>query len=268
MNPEWLSAHLDGELSDRESAELGAALADDPALRAELDAIGRVRATLRSAAVEPPAGSLERIVATLGGEPDHAPVIPLASRRRVPTFAAVAAAVVIIASVVGGVGGTTSVPALGELVARHEAAAAESEDFMAETIEMPMDKAATMAPTLPADFEMQHAFVDGPTVHLVYQTPQGVAMSVFRQQGSTDMADLPAGEVSHAGSNPMWSATYGTSYVAVVDSSGFVWVVVAAEPHDTMMVAMMDDLPSRSPSFGDRARDAADAAIRPFRFWD
>ena len=63
MNEEWLSAHLDGELSASEAAELEAALATDPDLAAVYADLARVRSVLRAGAVEPPVGSIERIVA-------------------------------------------------------------------------------------------------------------------------------------------------------------------------------------------------------------
>ena len=267
MNSDWLSAHLDGELDPSDTTELEAALAADPALVAELADLSRVRDLLRSSAVEPRAGAIERILASVEAD-DLAPVIDLDSRRRVPTFAAVAAAVVIIASVVGGVGGATSVPALGDLVARHEAAAAGNEEFMADSHEMPLDEAASGAPAMPADYSMLHAFAEGSTIHLIYVTSSGSAVSVFRQPGEADLNDLPAGDVSAAAYGDVWSASYDGSYVVVVDGSGYIWIVVGSEPHDTMMVAMMDDLPSRSPSLGERLRDVADAAVRPFNPWD
>ena len=47
MKPEWLSAHLDGELDATERAEVEAALAADPALAAEYDALAEVRRVVR-----------------------------------------------------------------------------------------------------------------------------------------------------------------------------------------------------------------------------
>lgn len=268
MKPEWLSAHLDGELTAAEAAEVEAALHTDPALRAEYEAVAAVRATLRAAAVEVPADALDRIADAVAEAPDVAPVIALDRRRRVPLTAAAAAAVVIIASVVSGVGGTAVAPALGDLVARHEAAAAEHPDFMADAEEMPMDDAVGMGPAMPADYVMQHVFVDGSTLHFVYLSAAGAPISIFRQDGEADLDGLPEGKMVEGDTHDMWSATQGANHVAVVEGTGFTWTIVAPEPHDTMMVAMMDDLPARDPSLADRARDAADAVVEPFRFWD
>ncbi len=57
----------------------------------------------------------------------------------------------------------------------------------------------------------------------------------------------------------------GDRHVAVVDGRGYVWTVVGADDHDTMMVAMTDDLPGREPSLLERLGDAADAVVRPWR---
>lgn len=270
MNGEWLSAYLDDEIDDADRIELEAALARDPELVAELDELRRVRALLRGAEVEPRPGAIERVVAAVAAADGE--VVRLAARRRVPTFAAVAAALVIIASVVGGVGGSSSVPALGDLVARHEAAAAGEMPPMDDGDPVPMDEATTMAPGMPADYSMTRAFADSSVVHLVYVSGQGVPVSVFRQDGEPDMEALEGGTTSRAHGDTMWSSTVssssdGTAYVVVLDGDGYVWVLVSAEPYDDMDT-MMIDLPSRSPSILDRARDVADSVVSPFRVWD
>jgi hypothetical protein len=282
VNEEWLSAHLDGELSSSEAAELEAVLASDPALAAIHDDLARVRAMVRGSVVEPPQGTLERIVAGVERADEHAnpdrpvaPVYSLASRRRVPTFAAVAAALVIIASVVGGLGGSDSLPALGDLIAQHEAAASvidgepmpDHMDHMGMD-EIPMDEAMDVALPMPADFSVRHAFASGSITQLVYMSADGEPVSVFRHEGETDLGDLGNGSVSSGPEAEMWSARRLDAYVAVVDGTGYVWVIVSAEPHDDMMDDMMDDLPTRSPSIGERLRDTADAAVEPFRFWN
>ena len=65
MNDDWLSAHLDGELTDAEAAEVDAALVADPVLAADLDHLRRIRHMLRDASITPPEGSIERIVAAI-----------------------------------------------------------------------------------------------------------------------------------------------------------------------------------------------------------
>lgn len=282
MKPEWLSAHLDGELDPAERATVDEALAADPALAAEYAGLADVRRTLRGELLDPPHGVIDRIIAEVeaaDAEPASgvavAPVVRLADRRRVPTFAAAAAAMAIIASVVGGIGGAESLPAIGDFVAQHEAAAAvvagapmpdDMADEMMDMDEMPMPDAMAVAPTMPDDMAMAQAYVDGSTIHLVYLTSAGEPVSVFRHEGDTDVDDLGEGSVSTADGADMWSAPRDGRYVVVIDGTGYVWVVVSDGPHDDMMDDMMDELPSRSPSLGDRLRDMADAVVDPFAF--
>jgi len=276
MNDDWLSAHLDGELPAIEATELAAALAEDPRLQADYDDLSRVRAMLREGTVELPAGTIERLVAAVAADEESpesaaaAPVVSLVSRRRVPTFAAAAAAMVIIASVVGGLGGSTNLPALGDLIDQHEAAAGVIEgapmpDELHDMDVMPMEKATSEAPPMPADYSMEHAFVRGRTLHLVYRTLDGEPVSVFRHEGDADVNDLGGGSVVSSDEADMWSAPMDNAYVAVVDGTGYVWIVISAEPHDDMMGDLMHDLPTRSASLGERLRDAADAVVEPFR---
>lgn len=279
MNEEWLSAHLDGELSADEQRELDAVLASDGELARIHDDLARVRATLRrAAAIEPPAGALDRISATVASADDTdggaglAPVVSLTRRRRVPTLAAAAAAFVIIASVVGGLGSAATIPALGQLLEQHEAAAAMVEGApMPSTMEsslMPMDEAAGAALPMPDELAMEYAFVDGGLVHLVYRTADGHAVSVFRQQGDADMGQLGDGTRASSDEADMWAAAMDETPVVVVDGSGYFWVVFGMAPDDEMAHDLMYDLPTRSPSLGERLRDVADAAVEPFRFWD
>ncbi|MFT5203205.1 MAG: hypothetical protein ACI9C1_002602 [Candidatus Aldehydirespiratoraceae bacterium] len=284
MNEEWLSAHLDGELDDVEEAELEAALAADPVLAATYGDLARVRSLLRSETSQPLAGAIEQIIASvdaadestaeqLGSPAPRAPVVTLASHRRVPRFAAAAAAMVIIASVVGGVGGGNSLPAIGDLIAQHDAAAAVVEgepmpDDMDHMDPMPMDKALSMAPLMPDDLSMEHAFLSGPTLHLLYVGAEGESISVFRHEGETDLASLDGDGLAESDHRNMWSGPAGGSYVVVIDGTGFVWIIVSEKPHNDMIGDMMDDLPTRSPSLGDRVRGTADTIVDTFRFWD
>lgn len=267
MTPEWLSAYLDDELDPARRAEVESSVARDPALAAELEEVREIRSMLRRSVVEPPAGSIGRIVAVVAASPGG--VVRLAERRRTPTLAALAAVMVIIASVVGGVGGTSIVPALGDLVARHEAAAAGVDPPGDDGDPMPMDDAAVMAPAMPSGYSMMGAFADSSLVHLVYVSGRGVPVSVFRQDGEADMDGLRGGTMGDG--DRLWSSDVEANHVVVVDGDGYVWVFVSGEPHDEMdemMDTMMTDLPQRSPSIVDRVRDVADTAVAPFRFWD
>jgi hypothetical protein len=284
MNEEWLSAHLDGELGDAQEAELKAALAADSVLAATCDDLARVRTLMRSETARPLDGAIERIVASVeaadrsvaeqrNASAQRAPVVTLASRRRVPRFAAAAAAMVIIASVVGGVGGGDSLPAIGDLIAQHEAAAGVVEgdpmpDDMDHMDPMPMDNAMSMAPAMPDDLSMEHAFLSGSTLHLLYVGPEGEPISVFRHEGEADLGALDAVGLAESDHRGMWSGPAEGAYVAVIDGTGFVWIVVSEHPHNDMMGDMMDDLPTRSPSLGDQVRETADIVVDSFRFWD
>jgi hypothetical protein len=266
-----LSAWLDGELDAGEAEALADELEADPVLAAELEDVARVRAILRSAAdVKPRPGALDRIVAVVAADETAAavdspvPVVDLGRRRRVSRVAAIAAALAIIGAVVGGVGGSTTLPAVGDLVARHDAAASDA--MPADSHPMPMDDVDGMGPAMPSDLKMSGAFhSDGGLLHLVYRDNVGSVVSVFRQAGETDVEQLPDGKVADMSGTEVWSSTVADMSVAVIDGDGFVWTVVGDDDHDPMMVAMMDDLPSRSPSLGDRLRDAADAVVRPWR---
>jgi len=280
VNEEWLSAHLDGELSPDEERNLDEALLTDLRLAETLDELARVRSMLRDSVVDIPAGALERAIRTVEADDEQvqaaataAPVVSLTGRRRLPSLAAVAAVVAIIAGVVGGLGGSTTVPALGDLIARHEVAAAVIEgepmpDEMADMDPMPMADAAQAALPMPAEYSMEQGFVDGGTIHLLYRTHLGEPVSVFRQEGDVDMAALGDGSMVHGDEADMWTAPMRGSHVAVVGGDGYLWVVVGPAPTDDMMDDMMHDLPTREPSVTERLRHAADAVVDPFRIWD
>jgi negative regulator of sigma E activity len=103
-----LSAYLDGSLSDGETAEVEAALAEDPELRRELEGMRRAVELLRlHGPVEAPAGFHARVLARVDAEPPPGRVISLWRRTlgRVPVEAlALAAAAVIVVLVIQGRG--------------------------------------------------------------------------------------------------------------------------------------------------------------------
>lgn len=279
------SAWLDGELADDEIAELEAELAADPELREEFEALRSVRDLIRAESmVAMQAGALDRIIAEVAAtdtvdddivvvadEPAPAPVVSLHERRRrVPTFAAVAASFAIIVSVVGGLGGDTTLPAVGELVARHDAAAAD----------MPldggdMDKMDDMAGDMPAmtgSMEMMAAEIDDDLVHAVYESSTGSLISVFRQDGDLDVDELvdemDGGDTGEMDGLPAWGKDIGDLHVTVLDGDGYVWTIVhdVDAPMDDMMNDVMSDLPSRSSGARERLHDVAEAIVEPFGF--
>ncbi len=269
-----ISAWLDGELDSDEAARFESELAADEALRAELDSVAGVRALLRAAGrVSLEEGALERIVRAVAAEPEPeagpggGAVVALESRRRVPTLAAVAASFIIVLSVVGGVGGDTTLPAVGDLVARHAAAAAA--DDMPPSDEEAMADAKSDGPAMPSGYVIAHAWRSDDITHMMYAGPDGSMLSVFQQVGETDVAMVGdemggKGDVSDMGGTPMWSGSVADTHVAVLDGDGYLWTFVGDADHDTMEI-MMAELPGREPGLIERMRDAADAIVEPFR---
>lgn len=281
IDDDRISAFLDGELPESAAAEFEAEITANPSLAAEVESFAAVRNLLRTeAGVQPRAGAMERIVATVSAEAlaDHragdaevgpgtvAPVVQLSGRRRVPGLAAAAASFVIIGSVVGGLGGSTTLPAVGDLVARHAAAAAA--ESMPASDDDVMSEAMAEGPSVPSGYEIAHASRDGSVIHLVYAGPDGSMVSIFQQEGDTDVSmigdEMGKGELGEMGGQPMWSGSVGDTHVAVLDGDGYLFTVVGDADHDTMVV-MMGGLPSRDPGFTARLSDAADAIVEPFR---
>ncbi|MEO0493090.1 MAG: hypothetical protein AAF081_06715 [Actinomycetota bacterium] len=276
------SGYLDGELPAEERPEIEAALAADPELRAEFDALRSVRDLIRAEAmVVMRPGSFERIVAEVEAdsgddiivvpeaEPVVAPVVALADRRRrVPTFAAVAASFAIIVSVVGGLGGETTLPAVGELIARHDAAAA---DMPTDTGDMDDDMMASM-PAMDDTMSMMGAEVDDDLVHAIYESSSGSVVSVFRQDGDLDVDELvdemDGGDTGVMDGLPMWGKDIGDLHVTVLDGDGYVWTIVSDvdDTMDEVMTDAMADLPSRSSGVRERLHDVAEAIVEPFGF--
>lgn len=243
-----------------------------------------VRAALAGAPpVEPRPGALERIIAAVAAEPEtseagasrtapDAAVVALDDHRRTraqrwaPRVAAAAVVLAVIGVVVGGVGTDTEIPAIGDLIASHEAAASETMPESAHV--MPLDDAHDMEPAMPESMSMAAAYVvAGDTVQLVYHDVEGGVVSVFRQVGDTDLDDLgDAGHVEIMGDSTVWVAVVAEMHVAVIDGDGYVWTVVADHHDAEMMTVMTERLPSRSPSLLERVRDAADAVVDPWRF--
>lgn len=280
------SAWLDGELADDEVAELEAELAADPELQEEFEALRSVRDLIRAESmVAMQAGALDRIIAEVAAEdsvdddivvvadePAPAPVVSLDERRRrIPTFAAVAASFAIIVSVVGGLGGETTLPAVGELVARHDAAAAEMPLDGGDMDKMDDDMAGDM-PSMTDSMEMMAAEIDDDLVHAIYESSTGSLISVFRQDGDLDVDELvdemDGGDTGEMDGLPAWGKDIGDLHVTVLDGDGYVWTIVhdVDAPMDDMMNDVMSDLPSRSSGARERLHDVAEAIVEPFGF--
>lgn len=237
------------------------------------DAFDDIRDLLSTAPlVDPRPGALDRIIASVAAATSPGtPIIDLTARRTArsqrwyPRVAAAAVVVAIIGAVVGGVGADTRIPAVGDLVASHQAAAAEVMPDAAQAL--PMDDAHELEPAMPETMWMTAAYVEaGDTVHLVYADGGGGVVSIFRQVGDTDLADLgAAGDVEMMGDTAVWIAVVAEVHVVVVDGEGYVWTVVADHHDEAMMAVMAGDLPERSPSLYDRILDLADTVADPWR---
>lgn len=274
IDDDRLSAYLDDELASAERDEVEIALASDSALRSLLAELAETKAVLGDSMIELSSASIDRMIGAveLADEqrpPTLSPVVDLASRRRVPTFAAVAASIVIIASVVGGVGGTASIPAIGDLIVRHEVAASVLESG----VELAMDDDAMHemmddGPSIPSRLDLTYADQDGSLLHAVFESPEGLMLSLFRQDGDADLNEigneLGIGEIVDMGGHEMWASDMGETHIAVIDGDGFTWTIVGDAEADHMMT-IMSGLPARSPSIGERIGDVANAIVRPFR---
>ncbi len=265
MNPEddRFSAWLDDELGPAERLAVEQELAANPKRAAEVEDLASVRSLLRNAAlIEPRDGALDRIVSSVAADPGLAPVISLASRRRVPLIAAMAASFAIIASVVGGLGGSSTLPAVGRLIAQHEAAASVSHHDPITATDMP---------TLGDTMALMHTEADHGVVHALYATDEGDMVSVFRQDGHLDAEALSddmhgMGSTSDMGGHAMWSADVDGSHVAVLDGDGYVWTVVTST-NTEMSMDVMADLPGRSESVADRLAAVAESIVEPFELF-
>ena len=274
IDDDRLSAYLDDELASAERDEVEIALASDSALRSLLAELAEMKAVLGDSMIEPSSASIDRMIGAIERVDEQRPptlssVVDLASHRRVPTFAAVAGSIVIIASVVGGVGETASIPAIGDLIVRHEAAASDLESG----VELAMDDDAMHemmddGPSIPIRLDLTYVDQDGPLLHAVFESPEGLMLSLFRQDGDADLNEigneLGIGEIVDMGGHEMWASDMGETHIAVIDGDGFTWTIVGDAEADHMMT-IMSDLPARSPSIGERVGDVADTIVNPFR---
>jgi len=262
------SGWLDGELDAEEEAAVEAEIAADPAVAAEVESLRAVRSLLRAQghlAVRPAA--VEHLIAEVAtrdrGVVAATDVISLHPRRRVPLLAAAVASFALVVSVIGGVGGASTLPAVGDLITRHDAAAAvmTGEGTGAEHDDMP-----AMGETM----EMMSVDRADGVAHAVYAAVDGSAVSVFRQDGDFDAelmaADL-GGDVGEMDGHDMWSADLEARHVAVLDGEGYVWILVSdvdVDPMADLMPGMLDELPTRAPSITERVRSVVSAVVEPF----
>lgn len=264
------SAWLDDELSVDEAVEVVAEIASDPVLAAEVESLREVRALLRSdGQVTLRAEAVDALMARVeegaeeGPSTRDADLVTFTRRRRVPAFAAAAASCALVVSVVGGIGGGATLPAVGELIARHDAAAAEP---AAQRRTPPVDD----MPEMTGSSEMAAVDeIDG-VAHAVYVADDGSIVSVFRQNGEFDaqrQADTMGGVTSAMDGHDMWSTDVDARHVVVLDGDGYVWTLVSDTDVDPMIDLMpdsMNELPRRTPALSERVRAVVETCVKPF----
>ncbi|MCK6506207.1 sigma-E factor negative regulatory protein [Myxococcota bacterium] len=174
-----LSAYLDGSLSDGETAEVDAALADDPELRRELEDMRRAVDLLRiHGPAQAPAGFHARVMARVDAEPPPGRVVSLWRRTlgRVPVEAlALAAAAVIVVLVIQGRGDEPT-PA--------QVLLPETKDMRQAEVEPPPPPVQAQAPDA--------AEPQGPTPSATPASADGDLTTASRTQA--EPAALPAGK--------------------------------------------------------------------------
>ncbi len=248
LTDDRLSAWLDGELAPAERAELDDELARSAHLRAEIEAISAMRGLVRSLPpVEPPFGFFERVLRTAPPASTRRPPTRSPARRRlVGSVIAVAAAWLLILGFGAGVGALRVVPPLDALADRHATAYAAGDGYT----EMAMADAKALGPAM-GDMPLVAAWHDATVVQLVYADAGGT-ISVFRQRGSLDGEQLPAGGAAMAvGGMAAWATEMHELKVVVVDAGDAVYTVVGGMANTDHVVSMAGAVPlvHRSGSF-------------------
>jgi anti-sigma factor RsiW len=130
-DPAALSAHLDGELTAGEQAELDARLAADETLRRELAEVAEVRTRVRGLGpAAPPPGLLDDVVRAVAAAPVSGVVVGLDVHRRRGRVALAAVAAVAAAAVLAVVvpDRSRSAPSIATAVRTHQAGTAAAGD--------------------------------------------------------------------------------------------------------------------------------------------
>lgn len=248
-----LSAHLDGELDAELSRWVVGHLDGCAECRQAADDVARARALVRDLPSVVPTPVVERIVARR-----HALV------RRGGVFVAAAAIVLSASALSSAVRHRTVVPAVDEMVARHDAGHRSPLNGMEET-----DSAGRIY-TAPAalardDVRLSRQSVyDGPDVLAVVYDNEGPgsAVSVFEQPGRVEWDELPAGGRASIGDRAVWRRS-GTPTVIVAEVGHLVVTVVADD--EEVAEAVVEALPSiERRSTWDRLHDACQRVTEVF----
>ncbi len=250
-----VSALLDGELLPAEEGAARAHLSTCDRCDRELAEVMAARSLVRDLGiVEPPRGFLDQLVST------SQQASPL--RFGAVALAGIAALWIILLIVVASVALPQVVPPVDDFVRQHEVAATDPELLPTlEPVEVLDGTGDDLAPPyvlpeeLAASFERVVAYDKGEGVIQALYRSEGVAVSLFQQEGSLDWDRLPdGGEVRDVGGTRAWVGTVdavggvpgveasGSRAVVVVPDGDLVYTLVTADPAEVAL-DLVADLP-------------------------
>lgn len=260
---ELVSAHLDGELGPEETARVEAALRDDPTVARHADDLASVRSMVRGLPfVEPPFGSLERIVR------DVRRLRP-SPRFVAATWGAAAAAIVLVVAVAPPRRPPLVTPDVDDLTARSELVATEPTSAVrandADYAAVPVDDLDVEVPASLGGAPATAAYEGDDLTHVVYGDGAG-ATSVFVEEARLDWSGLPAGgrRTTVAGA-PAWEASADGAEVVVLDVGDLV-VVVVGPTVGAEAEAALDEVAAPEPGWTDGVVDACGGVAESFGF--
>lgn len=236
--PEWLSAHLDGELDEEQEALVAELLARSDDARSQLAALEAVRSELRALPPVDPPGPLVAVEAATWPAPAQRRRARTAGSRRALRRLAVAGSALAAAAclAVFVLVPPAIVPAVDDLAVRHEMAMA-GDDEAGGFDPMALDelRAGGDAPSLGDRWEPMAGYARDEVVHVVYSDGTH-EVSVYRQPGRVAWGSLPdGGEEMVLDGAPAWSRVGAGGEVVVTERPGTVITVVAAAPHEQVM---------------------------------
>jgi len=259
-----LSAFLDGETDEEETAAISEMVAQSVEARNQLEELRQVRQRVRDLPLLDPPADVWRLLA--GGS-------SLAPRRRTRSRAqslavGAVASIAFWAAVFSSDNLSASVtPEVGSAVSAHASVLPGdlAPDFGVN--EMPGHE--VMPEALPG-MELIRLDRSGSMTHAMY-SDGSLEISVFEQPGRVKWEALPPGEPVTLGRAPAWQGEIDGYEVLVVERRRTVYIIVA-EPAVAMLDKEMasdmgDSMPGRGdPSFGDRLGRAADQVVEVFGF--
>ncbi len=248
---ELLSALADGELAPAEEVAVEEHLEECGACRNEFELIQRSRAALLALPeLDPPNDLIEQIVRRR-----HRLLV----RGALGGFAAAVIAAVFLLSA-DLLPDPPIEPELAALADDHSTTAVTAPD--APTLATTTSFGSVQVDNEVAGFDLVAVSTEDDIVHAVYRRGQRV-VSVFQQAGEVDWDALPAdGRRLSVGGRDGWQA--GDASSTVLDADGVVFVFVGDVSAQTELAVEVGDAPS--PSWWDRAHDAAQSVLGAFDF--